>query len=74
LVSITIICHEFLAVINPEVAVISVVADNPYGHPSDEVVTRLSERLGDDRVYLTSESGTITFTTDGKRLCVDTER
>jgi len=49
-------------------------ADNPYGHPSDEVITRLTERLGEDRVYLTSESGTITFTTDGNRLWVETER
>ena len=67
-------CPEFLAAVYPEVAVISVGADNPYGHPSEEVMIRLTEGLGDDRVYLTSEQGTITFTTDGKRLWVDTER
>ncbi len=53
---------------------ISVGADNPFGHPSEEVMARLSERLGEGRVYITSESGTITFTTDGKRLWVETER
>ncbi len=67
-------CSEFLAAVDPEIAVISVGADNPFGHPSDEVRGRLSKRLGNDRVYLTSESGTITFTTDGKRLWVETER
>jgi competence protein ComEC len=67
-------CHQFLAAVDPEAAVISVGANNPYGHPSDEVIARLSERLGDDRVYFTSESGTITFTTDGKRLWVDAGR
>jgi len=54
--------------------VISVAAENPFGHPSAELMARLSERLGEDRVYLTSESGTITFTTDGQRLWVETER
>ncbi len=65
---------EFLAVVSPQVAAISVGADNPFGQPSDEVMARLSERLGQDRVYLTSERGTITFTTDGQRLWVETER
>ena len=67
-------CPEFIAAVDPEVAVISVGADNPFGHPSEEVMARLTERLGDGRVYLTSESGTITFTTDGKHLWVETGR
>ncbi|MBE0415150.1 MAG: DNA internalization-related competence protein ComEC/Rec2 [Dehalococcoidia bacterium] len=67
-------CPEFLAAVNPQVAVISVGADNPFGHPSDEVMARLAERLGEDRIYLTSERGTITFTTDGERLWVETEK
>ena len=61
---------EFLAVVDPEVAVISVGANNRFGHPSPEVVERLEERLGKDKVYLTSENGTVEFVTDGKRLWV----
>jgi competence protein ComEC len=56
------------------VAVISVGADNRFGLPSDEVMDRLTQRLGTDNVYITSVRGTITFTTDGGRLWVETER
>ncbi len=65
---------SFLTAVNPQVAVISVGADNPFGHPSDEVMARLNERLGEDMVYRTDEQGTITFTTDGEKLWVETER
>ncbi len=65
-------CPDFLAAANPGVAVISVGADNPWGHPSQDVVARLVHMVGEDMVYLTSESGTITFTTDGTHLWVKT--
>jgi len=61
---------EFLSVATPQVAVISVGADNGYGHPSKEVLAR----LGEIPVYRTDEDGTIEFTTDGDRLWVKTER
>jgi competence protein ComEC len=64
----------FLAAVAPQVAVISAGAENPFGHPSEGVMARLEERLGDDRIYLTAEDGTVTFTTDGERLWVETER
>ena len=64
---------QFLAAVAPEIAVISVGADNRFGHPSLEVVERLEEKLGQDRVYLTSEDGTIEFITDGERLWVRVE-
>jgi len=35
---------------------------------------RLTEIVGKDKIYLTSESGTIEFTTDGERLWVEVER
>jgi competence protein ComEC len=63
----------FLAAVDPQVAVISAGAENRFGHPSDEVMTRLTERLGENGIYLTSERGTITFITDGEKLWVETE-
>jgi len=59
---------QFLAAVDPEAAVISVGADNTFGHPSLDVVERLIDRLGEDNVYRTDEDGTIEFITDGERL------
>jgi competence protein ComEC len=50
------------------VAVISVGADNTFGHPNPEVVERLIDRLGDDNVYRTDENGTIELITYGETL------
>jgi len=61
---------HFLAAVDPQVAVICVGEDNPFGHPSDEVLARLSGVS----VYRTDKKGTITFTTDGQRLWVEVER
>ncbi|MGA8850039.1 MAG: DNA internalization-related competence protein ComEC/Rec2 [Dehalococcoidia bacterium] len=65
--------QQFLAAVDPEVAVISVGVDNPFGHPSPEVVERLISRLGEDNVYRTDEDGTIEFITDGEKLWVKTD-
>jgi competence protein ComEC len=65
---------EFLAVVNPEVAVISCGAENKFGHPSDTVVYRLERRLGSENVYRTDIHGTIEFTTDGEKLWVEVEK
>jgi competence protein ComEC len=72
--SMTSTAPQFLAAVDPEVAVISVGSDNRFGHPSPEVVTRLLDRLGVDNVYRTDRHGTIEFITDGERLWVETER
>jgi competence protein ComEC len=64
---------QFLAAVAPEVAVISVGADNTFGHPSPEVMERLIDRLGEDNVYRTDEDGTIEFITDGERLWMGTD-
>jgi len=63
---------QFLSEVKPMFAAISVGADNPFGHPADEVVERLQEAVGEERLYLTSEDGTIAFITDGVKLWVET--
>jgi competence protein ComEC len=57
-------------VVNPQLAVISVGADNRFGHPTPEVIDRLEEKLGSENIYRTDEQGTIEFITDGERLWV----
>ena len=59
---------EFLSVVTPQVAVISVGAGNDYGHPSKEVL----DRLADIPTYRTDQNGTVEFITDGTRLWVKT--
>ena len=65
---------EFLATVNPKIAVLSAGADNPHGHPSPEVMERLEARLGVENIYRTDEHGTVEFITDGEGLWVKTER
>jgi competence protein ComEC len=64
---------RFLAAATPRFAVISVGADNDFGHPAPDVLDRLAQ-LGDVRVLRTDESGTVEFVTDGQRLWIHTER
>ena len=65
---------EFLAVVNPRIAVISAGADNKFGHPSDAVVSRLEQELGEKNIYRTDKHGTVEFITDGERLWVEVGR
>ena len=66
--------QAFLEAVSPAVAVISVGEDNRFGHPDDNVVARLRDAVGNENVLLTSERGDVQFTTDGKRLWLDTDR
>jgi competence protein ComEC len=62
----------FLDVVNPDIAVISVGEKNKYGHPDEDVVDRLSRKLGENNIFRTDEDGTIEFITDGEKLWVST--
>jgi len=64
---------EFLAVVNPQLAVITVGADNPFGHPGSEAVLRLEQQVGRDNIHRTDRQGTIEIITDGHRLWVKTQ-
>jgi competence protein ComEC len=64
---------QFLAVVNPQAAVIS-VGKNSYGLPKPEVLSRLEGWVGEANVYRTDKNGTITFITDGERLWVEEDR
>lgn len=71
--SVTSTSSHFLAAVDPEVAVISAGKENPFGHPQQEILDQLEERLSEDKVYLTTQQGTITFTSDGRKLWVKTD-
>lgn len=64
----------FLTAVNPEWAVISAGEDNQYGHPHSDVLSRLEQTVGKSGIFDTASQGTISFSTDGKRLWVKTER
>ena len=62
--------QEFLEAVDPEVVVISVGAENDFGHPCAEVL----ELLGALPVYRTDEQGVVEIITDGAQVWVKTER
>lgn len=54
--------QEFIAAVDPELALISVGANNRYGHPNDEVLARLDSLA----VFRTDQNGAIVLRSDGK--------
>jgi competence protein ComEC len=64
--------YPFLREVMPEYAVISCGRGNIYGHPHDNLLSRL--RDADVTLYRTDLQGTVTFVSDGKTLSVTTER
>ncbi len=59
---------EFLEAVSPRVSVISSGVENPYGHPSPELLERL-EQSG-TRILRTDENGAVRIMTDGHGLQV----
>ena len=59
---------EFVRAVRPAVAVISVGARNPYGHPDPGVLARLGEAGA--RIYRTDRDGAVILETDGHMLSV----
>jgi competence protein ComEC len=64
--------EAFLAMVTPEVAVISAGKGNRYGHPDQETLDALTE-IGAE-VYRTDHQGTIVIWTDGSEYSVTTEQ
>lgn len=56
----------FLKAVSPKYAIISVGADNDYGHPTPVTLDRLAK--AGVEVYRTDQSGTIVVTTDGESV------
>jgi competence protein ComEC len=62
----------FLKAVMPHIAVISVGANNSYGHPAPQVLARLA--AVNATVYRTDMQGTIIVTTNGQTVDVSTTR
>ncbi len=59
-------CNMWLSAVDPTIAAICVGADNPFGHPHGEVVSRLLGR--DITIYRTDRDGTFYLSTDGEEV------
>lgn len=64
--------EAFLDFVAPQIAIATAEFDNPYGHPSDEVVNRLNSR--DIKLYQTGVNGTISCYIENSQLKIETER
>lgn len=62
--------EQFIAATRPSVAVVSVGKASPFGHPDQNVVARW--RASGAQVLQTGRSGTITISTDGQDLQLET--
>lgn len=65
---------EFMAVIQPEYAVIMCGEGNSYGHPNDDAMERISEYVADENIYRTDLYGTVVAESDGSTINFTTEK
>ena len=59
--------------VNPELVVISVGADNRFGHPSPQVLERLEDLIEEGCILRTDERGAIEVVTDGEGVWINTD-
>ena len=64
--------YLFLRSVAPQYAVISVGAGNPYGHPTETVLSRL--RDAEVKTYRTDMQGTVICRSDGKSVSFEVEK
>ena len=64
--------YVFLRQVMPAYAIISCGKDNAYGHPHEEVLSRLADEVA--AVYRTDECGTIVCRSNGAKVTVRTEK
>ena len=67
-------CKEFLSLLNPKNAIISVGNDNYYGHPSSDTLIRIQENCLDCNIYRTDQHGTICIYKQGQTLQIQTAK
>jgi competence protein ComEC len=60
----------FVNAVNPQIAIIQVGAENDYGHPHQEILERLADRL----ILRNDQQGRIHLATDGQRLWLASEQ
>ena len=61
-------CNEFLSLLNPTNAIISVGNENFYGHPASETLERLNLLCPNHNLYRTDMLGTITVYKENAEL------
>ena len=64
--------YRFIRMIMPQYAIISVGEGNSYGHPTDAVLSRLSD--ADVKTYRTDLNGDIRVYSDGENITVETDK
>lgn len=65
-------CYQFLREVDPQYAVISCGVDNSYGHPHDEVLSRLKD--ADVQLFRTDLQGDVFCTSDGESVSFSVSR
>ncbi len=61
--------EEFIEAVDPSYAVVSVAADNDYGHPHTRTLRTINRQ--NIKLYRTDKQGTIVFHTDGTTISVN---